>query len=94
MALKRHRCFVYPGGGVYTIDAEEAFETCKLIEPNIIIPMHYKTPALEVNLGSLNSFLETVKGYYDRSFQRESVFSFSAEGRKKRSRVVVLEKSV
>lgn len=92
--LKGTDVLFIPVGGVYTIDAEEAFETCKLIEPNIIIPMHYKTPALEVNLGSLNSFLETVKGYYDRSFQRESVFSFSAEGRKKRSRVVVLEKSV
>jgi L-ascorbate metabolism protein UlaG (beta-lactamase superfamily) len=33
-----------PVGGVYTIDATQAVEITKKIEPNIVIPMHYKTP--------------------------------------------------
>ncbi len=32
-----------PVGGFYTIDAKEAVELAKKIEPAIIIPMHYKT---------------------------------------------------
>lgn len=31
-----------PVGGVYTIDDQKAAEVARLIEPNIIIPMHYK----------------------------------------------------
>jgi L-ascorbate metabolism protein UlaG (beta-lactamase superfamily) len=31
-----------PVGGKYTIDAKKAEEIAKMIEPNIIIPMHYK----------------------------------------------------
>ena len=33
-----------PVGGTYTIDAGEAVELVKEIEPSIVIPMHYKTP--------------------------------------------------
>ncbi|OGK22227.1 hypothetical protein A2866_06205 [Candidatus Roizmanbacteria bacterium RIFCSPHIGHO2_01_FULL_39_8] len=32
-----------PVGGVYTIDANEAIELVKKIEPSLVIPMHYKT---------------------------------------------------
>lgn len=33
-----------PVGGKYTIDAKKAEEIAKMIEPKIIIPMHYKMP--------------------------------------------------
>ncbi len=33
-----------PAGGFYTIDANEAEEVVKKIEPSIVIPMHYNTP--------------------------------------------------
>lgn len=32
-----------PVGGFYTIDANEAVELVKKIEPSLVIPMHYKT---------------------------------------------------
>lgn len=32
-----------PVGGHYTIDAKEAIQVAKQIEPSLIIPMHYKT---------------------------------------------------
>jgi len=32
-----------PVGGFYTIDADEAFQLVKKIEPTIVIPMHYQT---------------------------------------------------
>jgi len=35
-----------PVGGIYTIDAEEAFQLVKKVEPAIVIPMHYGTGKL------------------------------------------------
>jgi len=35
-----------PVGGFYTLDATEAVETIKKIEPSIVIPMHYNSPKL------------------------------------------------
>ncbi len=32
-----------PVGGFYTIDAKQAYELVKVIEPSIVIPMHYRT---------------------------------------------------
>lgn len=33
-----------PVGGVYTLDPSEAVKTIRLIEPALVIPMHYRTP--------------------------------------------------
>ena len=36
-----------PVGGVYTIGPKEAAEIVRNIEPNLILPMHYKMPSLK-----------------------------------------------
>lgn len=41
-----------PVGGEYTIGPEEAVEISSEIEPNIIIPMHYKVPGLSLTKAS------------------------------------------
>lgn len=46
-----------PVGGVYTIDAKEADELIDRIEPAIILPMHYKTSALNIKIDPLDKFL-------------------------------------
>ncbi len=46
-----------PVGGVYTLDGKEADDLIDRIEPSIILPMHYKTPALNINLEPLDKFL-------------------------------------
>lgn len=46
-----------PIGGIYTIDAEQARNFANMIKPRIVIPMHYKTPALTFELGELNAFI-------------------------------------
>lgn len=43
-ALGKLDVLCIPVGGVYTIDAKQAIETIKMIEPSYVIPMHYKTP--------------------------------------------------
>ena len=47
-----------PVGGVSTIDAPMAAEVVRQLEPNAVIPMHYKTPALSRELESVDKFLE------------------------------------
>ncbi len=50
-----------PVGGKYTLDGKEADELIDRIEPSIILPMHYKTPSLTIDLESLDKFL-SVRG--------------------------------
>ncbi|MFC2047346.1 MBL fold metallo-hydrolase [Chloroflexota bacterium] len=49
-----------PVGGVSTIDAPLAAEVVRQLEPNAIIPMHYKTPALIRQLESVDGFLKEI----------------------------------
>jgi L-ascorbate metabolism protein UlaG (beta-lactamase superfamily) len=39
-----------PVGGIYTIDADEARHIVEKLEPYIVIPMHYRNPALQPNI--------------------------------------------
>ncbi len=45
-----------PVGGVYTIDADEAYQIVQAINPAIIIPMHFNTPHLCFELAPVEQF--------------------------------------
>ncbi len=47
-----------PVGGGGGLGAAKAAEVVSLLEPNIVIPMHYATPDAKVPLDSLNKFLK------------------------------------
>jgi L-ascorbate metabolism protein UlaG (beta-lactamase superfamily) len=47
-----------PVGGGGALNAAKAAEIISLIEPNLVIPMHYATPAAKVSLDSLNKFIK------------------------------------
>jgi L-ascorbate metabolism protein UlaG (beta-lactamase superfamily) len=47
-----------PVGGGGGLTAAKAAEVISLIEPNLVIPMHYSTPATKVSLDSLNKFIK------------------------------------
>ncbi|MCD6106745.1 MAG: MBL fold metallo-hydrolase [Caldisericaceae bacterium] len=47
-----------PVGGKYTIGPEEAWEVIKQLNPKIVIPMHYNTPFLTLDILPLDNFLE------------------------------------
>ncbi len=79
-----------PVGGNYTIDAEQAFEICKQLEPNVILPMHYRTPSLSVDVAPVAGFIQATKGYFDRSVLGESSFNYVAADRKKRTRIFLM----
>ena len=46
-----------PVGGNYTIDAVQAKEYVDAIMPDFVLPMHYKTRSLTVDIGRLDDFL-------------------------------------
>ncbi len=51
-----------PTGGFYTINADQAIELAKKIEPAIIIPMHYNDPKLNQKItGSMSPVTEFLK---------------------------------
>ncbi len=47
-----------PVGGGGGLNAAKAAEVVSLLEPNIVIPMHYATPDTKLPLDSLNKFLK------------------------------------
>ena len=47
-----------PVGGGGGLNAAKAAEVISLIEPNLVIPMHYATPSAKVSLDSLNKFIK------------------------------------
>lgn len=49
-----------PVGSVYTIDAETAARITTLLEPRIVIPMHYALPKLTAKLESVEGFLKEI----------------------------------
>lgn len=49
-----------PVGGVYTIDGAAAKRVVAAIQPSILIPMHFQTPALTFSLDGLDRFLPLV----------------------------------
>jgi len=47
-----------PVGGKYTLDAEGAVKIINKIEPRIIIPMHYATSGLKMDLDEVDKFVK------------------------------------
>lgn len=45
-----------PVGGNYTIDAGDALTVVKQINPRIVVPMHFKTPHVTINLAPVEAF--------------------------------------
>ena len=47
-----------PVGGISTINASTAAQVIRQLEPRIVIPMHYRTPALKWELDPVDKFLK------------------------------------
>jgi L-ascorbate metabolism protein UlaG (beta-lactamase superfamily) len=57
-ALGTVHIVLVPVGGGSGLNAAKAAEIVSLLEPNIVIPMHYSTPAARVPLEKLDKFLK------------------------------------
>jgi len=77
-----------PVGGGGGLNAAKAAEVISLIEPNIVVPMHYATPAAKVSLDSLNKF---VKEMGLSKPEAQASLKVTRSGLPDETRVVVLE---
>ena len=57
-ALGNVHIALVPVGGGRALNAAKAAEVVSLIEPNIVIPMHYATKAVKIHLDPLGKFLK------------------------------------
>ncbi len=57
-ALSAVDVLLIPVGGLHTIDPSRATEVISLIEPRLVIPMHYKTRMEEAKLQTVDKFLK------------------------------------
>jgi L-ascorbate metabolism protein UlaG (beta-lactamase superfamily) len=60
-----------PVGGGGSLTPARASEVISLFEPNIVVPMYYKVPGLEMGLGTLKPFLKEMG--LDRIEKEESL---------------------
>jgi L-ascorbate metabolism protein UlaG (beta-lactamase superfamily) len=77
-----------PVGGGGALNAAKAAEVISLIEPNLVVPMHYSTPAAKVSLDSLNKFIKEM-GLSKQETQ--SSLKVTRSGLPNETHVVVLE---
>lgn len=49
-----------PVGGTFTVAAEKAGEIVELFNPDIVIPIHYKTPSMNFNIAGVEPFLDVM----------------------------------
>ncbi len=54
--IRHSDVLMIPVGGVFTINAEQAREIVAQVAPKIVIPMHYKTPGLKLDIEPVDSF--------------------------------------
>lgn len=57
-ALEEVNILLLPVGGGNSLTAAQASELVSMLEPNIVIPMHYKLPGLKLELDELDRFLK------------------------------------
>jgi L-ascorbate metabolism protein UlaG (beta-lactamase superfamily) len=57
-ALSDVDVLLIPVGGLHTIDASKASEVISLIEPRLVVPMHYKTKVEKAKLQTVDKFVK------------------------------------
>lgn len=57
-ALGTINVLLLPVGGGGSLNAAKAAEVVSMLEPNLVIPMHYSTPDAKISLDALNKFLK------------------------------------
>lgn len=77
-----------PVGGGNALNASLAAEVISLIEPDIVIPMHYQTDYTKLKLDPLDRFL-TVMGI--SKVQTESALKITASGLPEQTQIIVLD---
>jgi L-ascorbate metabolism protein UlaG (beta-lactamase superfamily) len=90
-ALEQVNVLLVPVGGGKSLNAAKAAELVSMLEPSIVIPMHYKIPKLKLDLESVDRFLQEM-GVSDPG--EESSLKITASSLPEESRVVLLSPKI
>lgn len=87
--LGRVDILLIPVGGTYTLDHIGALALCELLHPSVVIPMHYKTKGLKMQIAELMPFLDSADKHWrvHRMRQSDAVITPESLGR---DRIIVL----
>lgn len=77
-----------PVGGFYTIDAKDATEVVKQLNPKLVFPMHYLTDKCSFPIKSADEFL---KGKTNIRKKQASEFEVTASSLPKQQEIIVLQ---
>ncbi len=86
-ALEEVGVLLLPVGGGNSLNAAQASELVSMLEPNIVIPMHYKLPGLSLDLDGVERFLKEM-GVTEP--KEESVLKVSATSLPEETEIVLL----
>lgn len=78
-----------PVGGGTSLTSAQAAEVVSLLEPGIVVPMHYKTPATSLKLDSADKFLKEMG--LSEAAQEESLKISARSSMPDQTEVVLLE---
>ena len=90
-ALEQVDVLLVPAGGGKSLNAAKAAELVSMLEPSIVIPMHYKIPKLKIDLESVDRFLKEM-GVTDLG--EEVSLKISTSGLPEETQVVLLTPKV
>ncbi|MBN1594018.1 MAG: MBL fold metallo-hydrolase [Candidatus Coatesbacteria bacterium] len=86
--LKGVDVLLAPVGGTFTIDADEAWQLVKKLNPKVVIPMHFKTSKISFDLADIERF---TAGKPDVVRSGSSEIELSSNSLPKGPQIVVLE---
>lgn len=81
-----------PVGGVYTIDPKVAVKTIKALEPSLVIPMHYRTPAHDKTVFREVATVDDFLNEYGVEVEVENKINISRSKLPEETEVVVLRR--
>lgn len=79
-----------PVGGGGGLNAAKAAEVVSLLEPNLVIPMHYSTPDSKIQLDALGKFLKEM-GLSANAVEKQASLKVTRSGLPDETKVVVLD---
>jgi L-ascorbate metabolism protein UlaG (beta-lactamase superfamily) len=79
-----------PVGGGGGLNAAKAAEVVSLLEPNLVIPMHYATPDAKVELDSLSKFLKEM-GLGTNAVEKQTSLKVTRSSLPDETHVIALE---
>ena len=81
-----------PVGGNYTIDAEQAKEYVDRIMPAIVIPMHYKTKGLNIDVDKVDDFADKFDTEEVEELEESELELFRDEISEESTKVIIMER--